>query len=89
MFVGGLADAQRNRDLGISFRASVGGGAGYRILKSQRHELTVLIGPILVREVPLDEEVTLEEPASTDALAFAATNYSLFLNQVPEDGLRR
>ena len=30
VFVGGLGDAQRNRDLGISLRASAGGGPGYR-----------------------------------------------------------
>ena len=59
VFVGGLGDGQRNRDLGISLRVSGGAGPGYRILKSQRQELTVLGGPVLVREVPF------EEPAST------------------------
>ena len=78
VFAGGLADAQRNRDLGISVRVSAAGGPGYRILKSQRQELTVLGGPVLVREVPLDE------PASTDGLALAATNYSLFFNEYPK-----
>ena len=63
---------------GISLRASAGGGPGYRMLKSPRQELTVLGGLVLVREVPL------EEPASTDALALAATNYSLFLNEYPK-----
>jgi small nuclear ribonucleoprotein (snRNP)-like protein len=81
VFVGGLADGQRNRDLGISFRLSAGAGPSYRILKSQRQELTVLGGPLLVREVPI------EEPASTDALALAATNYSLFFNEYPKTNL--
>lgn len=81
VFVGGFADGQRNRDLGISFRLSVGAGPGYRILKSQRQELTLLGGPLLVREVPLDE------PASTDAVALAATNYSLFFNEYPKTNL--
>ena len=40
VFAGGLADAERNRDLGISVRVSAGAGPGYRILKSQRQELT-------------------------------------------------
>ena len=81
VFVGGLADAQRNQDLGISLRGSVGGGPGYRMLKSQRQELTVLGGPVLVREVPL------EEPETTHVLAFAATNYSLFINEYPKTNL--
>jgi len=81
VFVGGLADGQRNRDLGVSFRVSVGAGPGYRILKSQRQELTVLGGPLLVREVPI------QEPASTDALALAATNYSLYFNEYPKTNL--
>jgi hypothetical protein len=55
VFVGGLADVQRNRDLGISIRASAGVGPGYQFLKSQRQELTIVAGPLLVREVPLDE----------------------------------
>ena len=81
VFAGGLADAERNRDLGISVRVSAGGGPGYRILKSQRQELTVLGGPVFVREVPLDE------PASTHGLALAATNYSLFFNEYPKTNL--
>jgi small nuclear ribonucleoprotein (snRNP)-like protein len=81
VFVGGLADAQRNRDLGISFRASVGAGTGYRILKTQRQELTVLGGPVLIREMPL------EEPGSTQGLALASTNYSLFFNEYPKTNL--
>jgi putative salt-induced outer membrane protein YdiY len=81
VFVGGLADAQRNRDLGISFRASVGAGPGYRMLKSQRQELTVLGGPVVVREVPF------QDPGSTDVLALATTNYSLFLNEYPKTNL--
>ena len=81
VFAGGLADAERNRDLGISVRVSAGGGPGYRILKSQRQELTLLGGPVLVREVPLDE------PASTHGLALAATNYSLFFNEYPKTNI--
>ena len=78
VFVGGLGDAQRNQDLGISLRASAGGGPGYRILKSHRQELTVLGGPVFVREVPL------QEPESTHGLALVATNYSLFFNEYPK-----
>ena len=78
VFVGGLGDGQRNRDLGISLRVSGGAGPGYRFLKSQRQELTVLGGLVLVREVPF------EEPASTRGLALAATNYSLFFNEYPK-----
>jgi hypothetical protein len=81
VFVGGLADGQRNRDLGIAFRLSVGAGPGYRILKTQRQELSVLGGPLLVREVPI------QEPASTDVVAMAATNYSLFFNEYPKTNL--
>ncbi len=81
VFVGGLADAQRNRDLGIWVRASVGAGPGYRLMKSQRQELTVLGGPLLVREVPL------QEPATTLGFALAATNYSLFFNEYPKTNL--
>ena len=51
------------------------------MLKSQRQELTVLGGPVLVREVPL------EEPETTHVLAFAATNYSLFINEYPKTNL--
>jgi hypothetical protein len=79
--VGGRADAQRNRDLGIAFRTSVGAGPGYRLLKSQRQELTVLGGPLFVREVPL------EEPARTRGLALVATNYSVFMNEYPKTNL--
>ena len=64
VFAGGLVDAERNRDLGISVRASVGAGPGYRILKSQRQELTVLGGPVLVREVPLDDAGEHARPGS-------------------------
>ena len=78
VFVGGLGDGERNRDLGISLRVSGGAGPGYRILKSQRQELTVLGGPVLVREVPF------EEPATTHGLALVATNYSLFFNEYPK-----
>ena len=82
VFVGGLADAQRNRDLGISFRVSVGAGPGYRFLKSQRQELTVLGGPVLVREVPL------QGPASTDGLAFAVDELLAVFQRVSEDESR-
>ena len=78
VFVGGLGDGERNRDLGISLRVSGGAGPGYRVLKSQRQELTVLGGPVLVREVPF------EEPATTHGLALVATNYSLFFNEYPK-----
>ena len=81
VFAGGLVDAERNQDLGISVRASVGAGPGYRILKSQRQELTVPGGPVLVQEVPLDDA------ASTHVLALAATNYSLFFNEYPKTNL--
>ena len=79
MFVGGLGDGQRNRDLGISLRVSGAAGPGYRILKSQRQELTVLGGPALVREVPF------QESASTHVLALAATNYSLYFNESQDE----
>jgi hypothetical protein len=81
VFVGGLADAQRNRDLGISFRGSIGAGPGYVLVKSQRQHLTVLGGLLLVREVPL------EEPASTRGLALLDTNYSVFFNEYPKTNL--
>src|SRR5262245_47926974 len=81
VFVAGLADAQRNRDLGIAFRASVGAGPGYRLLKTQRQEITVVGGPLLVREVPVDEW------ARTDGFALLAANYSLFLNEYPKTNL--
>jgi small nuclear ribonucleoprotein (snRNP)-like protein len=81
VFVGGLADAQRNRDLGISLRASIGAGPGYRVLKTQRHELTVLGGPVLVREA------SFQGPSSTHGLALAVANYSLFLNEYPKTNL--
>ena len=77
-FVAGLAEAQRNRDLGISFRGSIGVGPGYRVLKSQRQELSLVGGPLLVREVPLDE------PARTHGIALLAASYSLFLNEYPK-----
>jgi hypothetical protein len=81
LFVGGLADLQRNRDLGIAIRASVGAGPGYQFLKSQRQELSILGGPLFVREVPLDE------PARTQGIALVATSYSLFLNQYPKTNI--
>ena len=81
VFVGGLADLQRNRDLGIALRASVGAGPGYLLLKSQRQELTILGGALFVREVPLDE------PARTQGIALVATSYSLFLNQYPKTNI--
>jgi Protein of unknown function, DUF481 len=80
-FVGSLADVQGNRDLGIDIRGSVGAGFGYRLIKTQRQELAVLGTPLLVREVPL------EEPASTQGLALAATRYALFLNEYPKTNL--
>ena len=78
VFVGSLADVQGNRDLGIDIRGSVGAGLGYRFMKSQRQELAVLGAPLLVREVPIDER------ASTQGLALAATRYSLFINEYPK-----
>jgi hypothetical protein len=78
LFIGGLADVQRNRDLGIAVRVSAGAGPGYMLLKSPRQELTVLGGPLVVREVPVDEA------GNTQAVALVAANYSLFLNQYPK-----
>jgi hypothetical protein len=81
VFIAGLADAQRNRDLGIAFRASVGAGPGYRLLKTQRQEITVVGGPLLVREVPVDGT------PDTHGFGLLAANYSVFLNEYPRTEL--
>src|SRR5262249_36061667 len=81
LFVAGLADAQRNRDLGIAFRGSLGAGPGYGVVKTQRQEIAVVGGPLLVREVPVDDS------AHTHGFALLAANYSLFLNEYPKTNL--
>jgi hypothetical protein len=81
VFIAGLADAQRNRDLGIAFRASVGAGPGYRLVKTQRQELTVVGGPLLVREVPVNAS------AQTHGFGLLGANYSVFFNEYPKTEL--
>jgi hypothetical protein len=77
-FVGGLADAQRNTDQGLSFRGSLGGGLGRFLLRTGRQEWALLGG------VLADEEVPINEPSVESAYALITTAYSLFILSHPK-----
>lgn len=76
--VGALATADRNTDLGIEIRSAVGGGVGYRVVKTNR-QVFVLSGGVMVnREVPIEGETT------TNVEGLVGTTYSLFVRNYPK-----
>jgi len=76
--IGGIAGADRNTDLGIEVRGSIGAGVGYRILKNNRNVFIASTGAMVNREVPIDGETT------TNVEGLVALNYSLFMRNYPK-----
>lgn len=76
--VGGLAAADRNTDLGIEVRGSIGGGVGYRMVKTNRNVFIASGGVLVSREVPTDGETT------TNVEGLVSLNYSLFVRNYPK-----
>jgi len=77
-FVPGTGKLERNTDLGLDLRSSVGGGIGRYFLQTNRSLLSASGGLVLNRENPVDGEST------TNVEAFVATTYEFFTYDTPK-----
>jgi hypothetical protein len=77
-FVGGVAGFERNLDLGLDSRYSLGGVVGRNLKQTNRSHLAVLAGVVEIEEQPVDGE----SKASTEALI--GGEYSTFTYDFPE-----
>lgn len=77
-FVGGFAGADRNVDLGLDLRISVGAGYGRYLVQTNRTTLGALLGISAEHEDPVDGQSTYE------AAAVIAAQYSMFTYDFPK-----
>ena len=77
-FLGGLLGFERNQDLGLNLRSSVGGGGGRYVIQTNRSSLAVLVGAIVNREQPVEGET------SNSAEALLTVGYSTFMYDFPK-----
>ena len=74
----GTGKLERNTDLGLDLRSSVGGGIGRYFVQTNRLLLSAAGGLVLNRENPVDGEST------TNVEAFVATTYEFFTYDTPK-----
>ena len=77
-FLGGLLGFERNQDLGLNLRSSVGGGGGRYVIQTNRSSLAVLVGAIVNREQPVEGDTL------NGAEALLAIVYSTFMYDFPK-----
>jgi len=77
-FVGGIAGVERNLDLGLDWRYSIGAIAGRYLKQTNQSHLTILAGLVEIDETPVDGD----SKASTEALI--GGEYSTFTYDFPE-----
>jgi hypothetical protein len=77
-FVPGTGRLERNTDLGLDLRSSVGGGIGRYFVQTNRSVLGAAAGLVLNRENPVEGDST------TNVEAFAATTYEFFTYDTPK-----
>ena len=74
----GSGRLERNTDLGLDLRSSVGGGIGRYFVQTNRSLLSAAGGLVLNRENPVDGDST------TNVEAFVATTYEFFTYDIPK-----
>jgi putative salt-induced outer membrane protein YdiY len=77
-FVPGTGKLERNTDLGLDLRSSVGGGIGRYFVQTNRSVLGAAVGLVLNRENPVDGDST------TNVEAFASASYEFFTYDTPK-----
>ena len=77
-FLGGLLSFDRNQDLGLDLRTSVGGGGGRYVIQTNRSSLAVLVGAIFNREQPVEGDNL------SSAEAILGVGYSTFMYDFPK-----
>jgi hypothetical protein len=75
--VGAVAGLERNRDLGLDLRASLGGGVGRYLFQSNQSSLVALLAFTGNREDPVEGEATYS------AEAVVAAQYTTFMYDFP------
>jgi hypothetical protein len=80
-FVPGTGKLERNTDLGLNLRSSVGGGIGRNVVQTSRSVLSAAAGLVLNRENPVEGDST------TNVEAFAATTYEFFTYDTPKTSI--
>jgi Protein of unknown function, DUF481 len=77
-FVPGTGKLERNTDLGLDLRSSVGGGIGRYVLQTNRSMLSAAGGLVVNRENPVDGDSTM------NIEAFLAAMYEFFTYDTPK-----
>jgi Protein of unknown function, DUF481 len=77
-FVPGTGKLERNTDLGLDLRSSVGGGIGRYLVQTNRSMVGAAGGLVLNRENPVDGDST------TNVEAFVGTTYEFFTYDTPK-----
>jgi hypothetical protein len=77
-FVPGTGRLERNTDLGLDLRSSVGGGLGRYLVQTNRSVLAAAGGLVLNRENPVDGDST------TNVEALLTTTYEFFTYDTPK-----
>jgi len=80
-FVPAVGKLERNTDLGLDLRSSVGGGMGRYVLQTNRSVLSAAGGLLLNRENPVEGDTT------TNVEAFVATTYEFFTYDTPKTSI--
>jgi len=80
-FVPATGKLERNTDLGLDLRSSVGGGIGRYVLQTNRSVLSAAGGLLLNRENPVEGDTT------TNVEAFVATTYEFFTYDTPKTSI--
>lgn len=80
-FIPGTGRFEQNSDLGLKLRSAVGGGLGRFLVQTNRTRLTAAGGVVVNREVPYDEEPTV----NTEAIL--ASSYSFFTYDTPKTNI--
>jgi hypothetical protein len=80
-FVPGTGRLERNTDLGLNLRSSVGGGIGRNVVQTNRSVLSAAGGLVLNRENPVEGDST------TNVEAFVGTTYEFFTYDTPRTNI--
>ena len=80
-FVPGTGKLERNTDLGLDLRSSVGGGIGRYFVQTNRALLGAAAGLVLNRENPVDGDST------TNVEAILSTSYEFFTYDTPKTSI--
>jgi len=80
-FVPAVGKLERNTDLGLDLRSSVGAGMGRYVLQTNRSVLSAAGGLLLNRENPVEGDTT------TNVEAFVATTYEFFTYDTPKTSI--